>query len=76
MTDWRSHISTDAGVCHGKPCIKGTRVLVSVVIANLAEGMTAEQIVAEYPSLTTADVRAALAYAAELAHEEDLIPLR
>lgn len=66
MDDWRKHISVDPNVCHGKPCIAGTRVMVSVVLANVAEGMMPEEIVDHYPSITTDDVRAALQYAAEL----------
>lgn len=66
MNRWQDHISTAAEVCHGKPCIRGTRVLVSVVLDNLAEGLTAEEIVLEYPPLTVEDVRAAVAYAAAL----------
>jgi uncharacterized protein (DUF433 family) len=76
MIDWRERIAADRAICHGKPCIKGTRIMVSVVLDNLAEGLTAEEIVAEYPSLALEDVRAAMAYAAELAREEDLVPLR
>lgn len=72
---WQARIATDPRVCHGKPCIAGTRVLVSVVLDNLAEGLTAEEIAAEYPPVTVADVRAALAYAAALAREEELLPL-
>jgi uncharacterized protein (DUF433 family) len=50
--------------------------MVSVVLDNLAEGLTAQEIVAEYPSLVPEDVQAAMAYAADLAREEDLVPLR
>lgn len=64
-------IHVDPAVCHGKACIGGTRIMVSVVLANLADGMTAEEVLAEYPSLKLDDVQAALAYAAELAGEED-----
>lgn len=67
--NWRDRIATDPKVCHGKACIRGTRIFVSVVLDNLASGRSADEIVADYPSLTTEDVRAALAYAAELAHE-------
>ena len=49
--------------------------MVSVVLANLADGLTAEQVLAEYPSLAREDIQAALAYAAELAGEEDITPL-
>lgn len=76
IIDWRERIAADPVICHGKPCIKGTRIMVSVVLDNLAEGLTAEEIVAEYPSLGLEDVRAAMAYAADLAREEDLVPLR
>jgi uncharacterized protein (DUF433 family) len=76
MIDWRERIAADPAICHGKPCIKGTRIMVSVVLDNLAEGLTAEEIVAEYPSLVLEDVRAAMGYAADLAREEDLVPLR
>ena len=76
MTRWQDRISIDPNVCHGKACIRGTRVLVSVVLDNLAEGLTAEEIVREYPPLTPEDVRAAMAYAAALAREEELVPLR
>ena len=74
--DWQARISTDPQVCHGKPCIRGTRVMVSVVLDNLSDGLTAAEIVEEYPALATDDVRAALGYASELAREEELMPLR
>jgi uncharacterized protein (DUF433 family) len=67
--DWRTHITTDAAVCHGKACIKGTRIMVSVVLDNLAAGLPADEIVHLYPTLTAEDVSAAMAYAAELARE-------
>lgn len=67
--DWRDRISVDPAVCHGKPCIRGTRIFISVILDNLAAGQTAEEILEAYPGLSAADVQAALAYAAELAHE-------
>ncbi len=76
MEPWQESISIDPKVCHGKPCIKGTRIMVSVILDNLAEGLTPEEIVAEYPPLTLANVLAAIAYAAALAREEELLPLR
>jgi uncharacterized protein (DUF433 family) len=76
MTGWQDRIHSDPAVCHGKPCIRGTRVLVSVVLDNLAAGLTIEEIVQEYPPLTSQDVQAAFAYAADLAREEELVPLR
>ena len=76
MTDWKQRISVDPNICHGKPCIKGTRIMVAVVLDNLAEGLSPDEIATEYPPLTVEDVRAAIAYAAELAREEELVPLR
>ena len=67
--NWTEHISVDPVVCHGKACIRGTRVLVSVVLDNLAAGLSPEEIVFSYPSLRPDDVAAAIAYAAELARE-------
>lgn len=67
--DWRTHITVDPNVCHGKACIQGTRVLVTVVLDSLAEGRSPEQIVKDYPSIRVEHVHAALAYAAELARE-------
>ncbi len=68
-------IVIDPEVCHGKPCIRGTRIMVTVILDSLAEGMTPEEIVTEYSPLTLEDVRAAIAYAAMLAREEEAIPL-
>jgi len=70
-----NRISVDPDICHGKPCIRGTRIMVTVILDNLAEGLSPEEIVAEYPPLTTEDVRAVIAYAAMLTREEELIPL-
>ncbi|WP_438008839.1 DUF433 domain-containing protein [Sorangium sp. So ce321] len=69
---WHERIVTDPAVCHGKACIRGTRVMVSVVLDNLAAGLSSDEIVSSYPSLTLDDVRAAVAYAAELARERIL----
>ena len=62
-------ISIDPNVCFGKPCIRGTRIWVSLILDLLANGMTIEEIVAEYPQLKEEDVRAAIAYGAEMARE-------
>ena len=66
-------ISVDPAVCHGKACIKGTRIMVSVILDNLAAGASEEEILKSYPSLTSLDIQAAIAYAAELTRER-LIP--
>ena len=76
MNKFMNRISSDPKICHGKPCIKDTRILVSVILDNLAEGLTIKEIIAEYPELKPEDIKAAIAYAAELAREEDLVPLR
>ena len=67
--NWKDKITIDPNICHGKPCIKGTRIIVSVILDNLANGMKEEDIVRSYPSLTSEDIQAAIAYAAELSHE-------
>ena len=67
--EWQDHISTDPNVCHGRACIKGTRVMVTVILDNLAEGMSVEDILRSYPSVSREAVRASLYYAAELARE-------
>lgn len=68
-TNYSEHITTDPMVCHGEPCIRGTRIPVSVVLDNLAAGVSAQEITESYPSLTPADIRVAIAYAADLARE-------
>lgn len=68
-SNWQEYIIVDPTVCHGKACIKGTRVMVSVVLDNLAAGLSADEIVASYPSLSREAVQAAITYAAELARE-------
>ncbi len=67
--DWRDRISVDPAVCHGKPCIRGTRIFISVILDNLAAGLGMDEIIASYPGLGREDIQAALSYAAELAHE-------
>ena len=55
---------------HGEPCVKGTRVPVSIIVGSLADGMTLAQIREAHPQLSDDDIRAALAYAAELTHQD------
>jgi uncharacterized protein (DUF433 family) len=71
---WRNHISVDPLVCHGKPCIRGTRILVSVILDNLAAGLSHQEILEDYPELDEDGIRASLSYAAELARER-VVPL-
>ena len=64
--DWRDRISADPNVCHGKVCIKGTRIMVSVILDNLAGGISQDAILRSYPTLKPEDIQAKLSYAAEL----------
>ena len=66
---WTEYITVDPAVCHGKACIKGTRILVSVVLDNLAAGLSPDETQKSYPSLNKNAIQAAVAYAAELSHE-------
>lgn len=74
MTNWQDHITSDPAICHGQPCIKGTRIMVSVVLDNLAAGVSIDELLGSYPPLTRADVQAAIAYAADLTRER-VLPL-
>jgi uncharacterized protein (DUF433 family) len=69
MESWRERISVNPAVCHGAPCIRGTRIMVSVILDNVAAGLQRDEILASYPGLQDFDVEASLAYAAELARE-------
>ena len=72
--NWHEYISADPNVCHGQACIAGTRVMVTVILDNLAAGLTVEEITASYPSVSADAVKASLLYAAELAKER-IVPL-
>ncbi|MFO8056312.1 MAG: DUF433 domain-containing protein [bacterium] len=74
-TDWKERISIRPEVCHGKACIAGTRIMVSVILDYLQAGESVENILKEYPTLKEEDIRAAMAYAAWLVREEDGQPL-
>jgi len=63
-------ISINPNICHGKACIKGTRIMVSVILDNLAESVSSGEILQNYPSLKKEDIQAALEYAALLTKEE------
>jgi uncharacterized protein (DUF433 family) len=63
--DWRERVTVNPQVCHGKACIAGTRVMVSVILDNLADEVVPEDILVSYPSLMREDIRAAIAYAAD-----------
>jgi len=71
--NWRKYITVDPAVCHGQACMTGTRIMVSVVLDNLAEGQTFDQIIASYPSMSREAIFAAIAFAAELARQRHVI---
>jgi uncharacterized protein (DUF433 family) len=68
--DQRTLVVRGPQVCHGQATVRGTRILVSIVLDALADGMTEAEILAEYPTLTAEGIRAAAAYGAELARDE------
>jgi uncharacterized protein (DUF433 family) len=65
----KRRVTVNPEVCGGRPCIRDTRIEIAVILDGLAEGLTIEDVIDHYPQLTREDVLAALAYAAELAHE-------
>ncbi|MFZ5915767.1 MAG: DUF433 domain-containing protein [Chloroflexota bacterium] len=69
MNPLLERISIDPNICFGKPCIRGTRIWVSLLLDFLASGMSIEETLAEYPQLTVQDIRAAIAYGAEMSRE-------
>ena len=72
-----SRISIDPAVCFGKPCIKGHRLWVSLILDFLAAGSTIEELLEDYPGIEEADIRACIAYGAEMARERYVeVPLR
>jgi uncharacterized protein (DUF433 family) len=67
--DWKEHISIDYDVCHGRPCIAGTRIWVSLILDFLASGDSVDAILESYPHLSRDDIQACIAYGAEAARE-------
>ncbi len=74
--NWRNRISIDPAIHHGKPCIKGTRVPVSVIVGSIADGDTPERIMQSWPQLTAEDITAALKFAAKAAGRAEVAALR
>lgn len=72
--NWRDRITVEPEVCHGRACIKGTRIMVSVILDNLAAGLDKNEILNDYPSLREEDIQAAINCGAELARER-IVPL-
>lgn len=71
---WQDRIVVDPQICHGKACIRDTRVMVSVILDNLAAGLSRSEILTSYPSLVQDDIDAAITYAAELTRER-VVPI-
>jgi len=70
--DLLDRISIDPRVCFGKPCVRGHRIWVSLILDKLAAGMTADEILADHPGLQEADIRACIAYGAEMSRLRDI----
>jgi uncharacterized protein (DUF433 family) len=73
--NWQSFISIDPEIHHGEPCIKGTRISVAIIIGSIADGMSMDDIIKEYPQIKRESIQAALAYAAEAVRTEIILPL-
>ncbi|MEW5938656.1 MAG: DUF433 domain-containing protein [Chloroflexota bacterium] len=73
--NWQNYIVIDPELHHGEPCIKGTRVPVAILVGSIADGMTIDQVIQEYPQLKREAVQAALAYAADVVRQDILLPL-
>ncbi|MFZ5908771.1 MAG: DUF433 domain-containing protein [Chloroflexota bacterium] len=73
MNPLLERISIDPNVCFGKPCIRGTRIWVSLILDFLANGMTIDEVLAEYPHLERDDILAAIAYGAEMSRERYIL---
>ena len=71
--DWKEHIVSDPGMLRGKPCLKGTRIPVGLVLGYLAAGKNSEQIIVEFPDLTREHIAACLDYARDLAEFEAVV---
>ena len=73
--NWQNFISVNPEIHHGEPCIKGTRISVAIIIGSIADGMSMDDIIKEYPQIKRESIQAALAYAAEAVRTEILLPL-
>jgi uncharacterized protein (DUF433 family) len=71
--DYKERITTNPNIMLGKPCIKGTRITVELLLRKLSEGMTVEELLGAYPHLTKEDIFASLSYSADVISQEELI---
>lgn len=72
---WRQRIEINPDIMLGKPVIRGTRIPVEIIVRKLAQKISSEEILRDYPKLTEQDIQAALLYAAEVLSEEEVLPL-
>jgi len=70
MSDWQQHITSDPDILQGKPCLRGTRLSVELIVGWLAQGWTHEMLLEAYPQLSKEGILAALAFATEMLREE------
>lgn len=76
MAAWSANITSDPAILGGKPVVRGTRLAVDFVLSLFASGWTQEQVLENYPSLTAEASKAVFAYAADVLHEEVILPTR
>lgn len=74
--DWRDRIVLDPGVLAGKPVIRGTRLSVEFVVGLLGQGWREQEIIENYPGMTTEDIQACCAYASDVLESESVYPVR
>ena len=73
--DWKERVVFDPEIHNGDPCVKGTRIPVSIIVGSVADGLSHSEVLVAYPQLTQEDIHAALAYAAEVLRREVIIPM-
>jgi len=73
--DWRERITTDKNIHHREPCIRGTRAPVAILVGSIADGLTVDEILKEYPQIKRESIEAALAYVADVVCREIILPL-
>ncbi|OQX62347.1 MAG: hypothetical protein B5M51_06275 [Anaerolinea sp. 4484_236] len=71
--NWKTYITVDPSICHGQACIKDTRIMVSVILDNLGAGLSHDDILQSYPTLSYEAIQAAILYAAEITRERVVV---
>ena len=75
MLDYRQHITSNPNVMLGKPCIKGTRITVELILSKLGQGATSQLLIEDYPPLSPIQIQAAILYASDIVANEAMFPL-